>query len=92
VQALVESNYVDDKPKHHLQTARNPEIDPFAITSIFFIIEFADTAQILTETIQEIHRRRHVIVRNAPYRQLGWSLETLSLIGGLYQSRDIQGV
>jgi hypothetical protein len=92
VQNLVKSNYVDQRPKHHLHSARNPEIEPNTTTSIFFITEHANIANMETETIQEIHRHRHIIVCHAPDRQLRWSLDTLSLVGGLYQSRDIQGV
>jgi hypothetical protein len=90
VQKLVESNYVDGRPKHHLASARNPEMEPNS--SIFFITEFADITQMPTQMIQDIFRKRSIVIRDGPQRRFRWSPETLSLIGGLYQSRDIQGL
>lgn len=60
--------------------------------SIFFIVESAAISQMLTPTVQDIIGHRNIVIRNVPQRHFDWSLETLSLVGGLYQSRDIQGV
>lgn len=90
VQELVESNYINGIPRHHLPSARTLKKEEGA--SIFFIADAADFVKLDTEVIQEIFRDRHIIVRNNAQRDFEWSLETLSLVGGLYQSRDIQGL
>jgi len=89
VQNLVESHYVDGRPRHHLPSARSLVREPGA--SMFFIVEFADFVKMSTQTIQDVFRHRNIIVRNFPQRRFEWSLDTLSLVGELYQGRDIQG-
>lgn len=90
VQDLVESHYIDGRPRHHLPSARNVVMESGA--SIFFIVEFPDFVEMEIQTIQDVFRHRNIVVRNVPQRDFQWCLETLSLVGGLYQSRDIQGV
>jgi hypothetical protein len=89
VQKLVEANYVDGKPRHHLPSARS--LDPQPDSSTFFLIDHKDFTLLSAEAKQAIVRNRNVVVQNIPQRKFDWSLETLSEIGGLDQPRDIQG-
>jgi hypothetical protein len=90
VQALIESDYVDGKPRHHLPSARSVELLPGA--SSFFIIDHQDFQKLSPHTIQAIHRHRHILIENVPQRDFTWSLETLREVGSIEQPRDIQGM
>jgi hypothetical protein len=90
VQDLVESYYVDGKPRHHLASAHNPIMEEGA--SIFFIVEHTDFIAMSTQAIQDVFRHRNIVVRNVPQRDFDWSAETLSMIGSLYHTCDIQGL
>jgi hypothetical protein len=59
---------------------------------MFFIIDFTDFAKLTPHQIQEIYRHRNIVVRNVPERRFEWSLETLSELGALKRTREIQGL
>jgi hypothetical protein len=90
VQGLVESNYVNGIPHHHLPSARNVQFEPGAL--MFFIVDFADFVKLTPHQIQEIYSQRNIVVRNIPERRFDWSLETLSEVGALKRPREIQGL
>jgi hypothetical protein len=91
VHDLVESNYFEGKPLHHLPSAQNIALKPGA--SVFFIVEYTDFITFSTQTIhwQDIAPHRHIVIRNVPQPAFEWLLETLSEIGALDQPREIQG-
>jgi hypothetical protein len=89
VQDLVESYYVNGRPRHHLPAARNPTYTPDS--SVFFIVDFPDFAKLSGPTIHVIARRRHIAVTNVPQEEYLWTRETLSKFGSLSALRDIQG-
>jgi hypothetical protein len=88
VQKLVEANYVNGRPRHHLPSARS--IEPLPDSSTFFIIEHDDFIRLSPDTIQAIARDRDIVVQHVPQREFDWSLATLSEVGNLDQARDIQ--
>jgi hypothetical protein len=90
VQRLVESNYVNGIPRHHLPSARNVQFEEGA--SMFFIVDFTDFVKLKPVQIHEIYRHRNILVRNIPERGFDWSLETLSEVGALKRPREIQGL
>jgi hypothetical protein len=90
VHALVEADYVNGRPRHHLESARNIEFTPGA--SCFFIIDYNDYQKLSAATVQDIIRHRSILIENCPQREFNWSLETLEELGALDQSRDIQGL
>jgi hypothetical protein len=59
---------------------------------MFFIADYADLAKLTAPQIQEIYCHRNIVVRNAPERQFEWSLETLSELGALKRTREVQGL
>lgn len=89
VQELVESNYVDGRPRHHLPEARLIPYSPNS--SVFFVSGYADFSKIPRHDIQEIARKRHIVVENVPQEEFAWCRETLALLGCLSQNREIQG-
>jgi hypothetical protein len=89
VQRLVEQNYVNGRPRHHLPSARRKVFEPGA--SVFYIVDHGEFIQMSDEEIQLIARRRHIVVRNVPQRKFNWNLETLSEFGDVGQLREIQG-
>jgi hypothetical protein len=89
VQRLVEANYVGGRPRHHLPSAHNPELEDGA--SIFFIVDHVQFSKMTAREIQAIARHRNIIVRNVPQRHFEWDHETLSEFGDLSRIRDIQG-
>lgn len=90
VHTLVEADYVNGRPRHHLESARNVEFSPGA--SCFFIIDYNDFQQLSATTVQDIVRHRSILIQNFPQREFNWSLDTLEELGALEQSRDIQGM
>lgn len=85
----MEKNYVDGKPRHHLPSARNPTFEPGA--SIFFVVEHSDFIKLTIREVQDIARHRNIVIRNIPQRHFDWGRETLSELGSITQSRDVQG-
>jgi hypothetical protein len=90
VQKMVELHYVEGIPRHHLPSARNVELEPGAST--FFIVDYKEFISMSTKTVQDIARHRHIVVRNLPQPMYDWSLQTLSEVGALDLTRDIQGI
>jgi hypothetical protein len=88
VQQLVEANYVNGRPRHHLDSSRNPSLQDGA--SIFFIVEHVDFAKMSARQIQDIARFRHIVVRNIAQPTFEWNSETLSEFGDLRLPRAIQ--
>lgn len=89
VHSLIEADYVDGKPRHHLESARNIEYLPGA--SCYFIIDYNDFQKLSAATIQAIAWDRSILIQNCPQPEFNWSLDTLGELGALDQSRDIQG-
>lgn len=90
VHNLIEADYVNGKPRHHLASARNIEYDPAA--SCFFLIDHNEFQQLPASTIQEIIRHRTILIQNVPKPEFKWSLDALGELGALDMSRDIQGI
>ena len=88
MQDLVEADYVNGRPRHHLACSRNPNLEDGA--SIFFIVEHVDFAKMSARQIQDIARHRHIVVRNIPQPKYEWNSETLSEFGDLRLPREIQ--
>jgi hypothetical protein len=89
VQELVESNYVNGRPRHHLPAARQIPFTPNS--SIFFIVEYPDFMKMSAQEIHLVARTRNIVVRNIPQEDFTWSRETLMRLGHLEQNREIQG-
>ena len=89
VQELVESHYVNGRPRHHLPAARDPQYTPGC--SMFFIVDFVDFMKMPAAQIHIIARDRHIVVENVPQEDFSWSRESLSRFGLLSQLREIQG-
>lgn len=90
VHALVEADYVNGRPRHHLESARNIEFTPGA--SCFFIIDYTDFRRLPAAAVQDVLRDRNILIQNFPQREFDWSLDTLEELGALDQPRDIQGM
>ena len=90
VQELIESNYINGRPRHHLPSARDPNYTEGC--SVFFIIDFPDFMKLSAFKIHEIARKRHIVVQNVPQEDFTWSRVTLSRFGSLSQLREIQGM
>lgn len=89
VQEIVEANYVNDRPRHHLPSARNVVREPGS--SIFFLVDYNEYLEMPASTIQQILKDRHIVVQNVPQKSYTWGPEALSLMGSLTQARDLQG-
>ena len=89
VQTLVEQSYVDGKPKHHLDTARDVNYTPGS--SIFFITDHASFMKLSDDEIHRIAKHRHIVVQDIPQEGFDWSRKTLAKLGDLEQLREIQG-
>jgi hypothetical protein len=89
VHELVESHYVGGRPRHHLPSARNPELTPGC--SVFFIIDFVEFMSMPAPVIHRIARHRHIVVQNVPQDDFSWSRASLSRLGHLSSLREIQG-
>ena len=89
VQTLVEANYVNGRPRHHQESARNATLQEGA--SVFFIVEHSELEKMSAQEIQDVSRDRNILVRNAPQRRFEWNEETLSEFGDVTQPREIQG-
>ena len=90
VQKLVERNYVDGHPHHHLPAARDTNYTPGS--SVFFIVDFVDFMKLPPFLIHRILRDRHIVVQNIPQEDFSWSLDTFSRFGSLAHRREIQGM
>ena len=90
VHKLVESDYVNGRPRHHLDSARNPSLQDGA--SIFFIVEHDDFAKMSTQQKQDIAKHRNIVVRNVPQPKFEWNSKTISEFGDMHLPREIQGV
>jgi hypothetical protein len=90
VQQLVEANYVNGRPRHHLPSARDTKYTPES--SVFFIADYKDFLKLSARDIHRIARHRQILVQNVPQEDFSWSRETLARLGGLKQFRDIQGM
>jgi hypothetical protein len=90
VQELIESNYINGRPRHHLPSARDPNYTEGC--SVFFIIDFPDFMRFLASKIHEIARKRHIVVENVPQEDFAWCRAMLSRFGNLSQLREIQGM
>ena len=89
VQDLVEANYENGRPKHHLPSAYMPERQEGA--SIFFMVQYEDFVKMSGSDIQRIGRHRHIVVRGVPQEHHEWNHATLSQVGSLNRPRDMQG-
>jgi hypothetical protein len=88
VQASVEANYVDGRPRHHLPSAQ--DIAPQEFGSIFFIVSHDAFIKMAAQDIQHIARDRHILIQNVPQPQYEWGRQSLALAGSLIQPRDVQ--
>ena len=89
MQELVESNYVNGRPRHHLPAARQVQFTPDS--SAFFIIDYPQFMKMSAQDIHLIARARHIVVEHVPQDDFTWSRETLLRMGNLTQPREIQG-
>ena len=77
VQELVENNYVQGRPRHHLPAARQITFTPNS--SVFFIVDYPDFLKLSARDIHYIARTRHIVVEHVPQADFSWSLDTLSM-------------
>jgi hypothetical protein len=89
VQELIESNYVNGRPRHHLPAAREVQFTPDS--SVFFIVDYPDFMKMSARDIHLIARTRQIVVEHVPQEDFTWSRETLMRLGHLTQPREISG-
>jgi hypothetical protein len=90
MQKLVEANYVNGQPKHHLKSAQS--IQPQEGGSIFFVVTFDNFMKMAASDIQQIARHRHILIRNVPQPHYEWGRTSLAQAGSLTHPRDVQGM
>ena len=90
VQELIEKNYVNNRPRHHLPAARDPVYQQGS--SLFFVIDFPAFNDLEPSDILAIARHRHIVVENVPQKKFMWDRKTLAKLGDLDQLRQIQGM
>jgi hypothetical protein len=90
VQELIEQNYVNNRPRHHLAAARDPQYQKGS--SLFFVIDFPAFDDLSPSDILAIARHRHIVVQNVPQKKFLWDRKTLARLGDLNQLRQIQGM
>ena len=74
MQELIEQNYIDNRPRHHLPAARDPEYQEGS--SVFFIIDSKAYDDLSTSDILAIARHRHIVVENVPQKKFMWDRKT----------------
>jgi hypothetical protein len=76
-------------PLHRLESSRSTQYDPDA--SSIFIVEHSEFEAMPPRQIQEIFRKRHILVRNSPGAKLEFDIEGLSTLGSLDKQYYFQG-
>jgi hypothetical protein len=86
---MVERSYDKGVPKHRLASARSPTFDPKA--SAIFVVSWDDFLKIPPKDIQDIFRRRHILITETPVSTLEFNEEGLSTLAPLHQKNVFQG-
>jgi hypothetical protein len=92
IHTSVETGFVENKPPHHHPSARDPNFNPEnPPESCIFVVEYADFIEMTDRQLQSIFHRRHILVLNAPLRDEGFSLQTLSKYANIKRTMSIVG-
>ena len=86
---MVQANYVQGRPLHHLPTARSKTYDPSG--SSIFVTPWASFKAMSVKEIQDVFRHRHILVLDAPVEQVKFDRDGLETLGSLHLSRTVQG-
>jgi hypothetical protein len=89
--ASVERGYHNNRPLHHHELARLPEYDPSTTLSDIFVSDYAKLIEMTEKEVADIHRHRHILATNCPYKDKGFSEETFSKIIGLCKVVKLHG-
>jgi hypothetical protein len=93
IQDLVEANYVDGIPRHHLDIARNKTYHPFdKKQSCIFVTEYEDFKEMSPTDIQDIFRDRHILVLNTPFQGEPFGRYSLETITSVQKIRNMNGM
>jgi hypothetical protein len=85
---MIESQYVNGLPLHRLPNAR----DKLATEgSDIFIVEHSEFENMDPKEIQDIFRRRHILVINVPGKPMQFDRKGLSTIGPFKKQVPMQG-
>jgi hypothetical protein len=94
IYSSVKSHYHNDVPLHHLPSASDPDWDPAADNSTrssIFVVQYEDFVVMSPHKLQEIFRRRHILVCDTPSAVEEFSAANLAALGGFERLRNIQG-
>jgi hypothetical protein len=93
LQKNIESLYVNGQPLHHLPSARLVEFDPEASSefSLIFVVDYAQFVQLDPLVIQDIFRKRHILITGIPYEKESFDEDSLSIFGDIDRPREITG-
>ena len=86
---MVEEEYVNQVPKHRLPTARSQTLHPDA--SVIFVTTWTEFMTMTSLEIQEVFRRRHILITDTPISTLNFDEEGLSTLAPLHQECVFQG-
>jgi hypothetical protein len=86
---MVEERMVSGRPRHHLPDARKTEFSPDS--SSIFVVDFADFDKMEGKDIQEVFRKRHILVLGDPGPTLKFDRAGLSTLGSMKKTICMQG-
>jgi hypothetical protein len=89
IQKSVESLFEEGRPLHHLDSARSLEYDPEA--SAIYVTSERAFNQLSSQQIQEVFRRRHILIPATTPPDVKFDRKGLSTLGCLTTERQIQG-
>ena len=89
IQANVKRLFQQDKPLHHLDSARALEYDPKG--SVFYVTTTQEFDKLDADQIQEIFRRRHILIPGTPEQDVRFDRIGLATLGSFKATREIQG-
>jgi hypothetical protein len=90
IQLSVESLYQEGRPIHQHGSATCAEYDSQG--SSIFVVDHQDFIKMDAAAIQEIFRRRHILVLDVPAEDLAFDEEGLSTLGSLDHPREMLGM
>ena len=94
IYASVQSHYHNGIPLHHLPSASDPDWDPAvdnSTRSSIFVVQYKDFIVMSPHKLQEIFRRRHILVCDTPSTVEEFSAANIAALGGFERLRNIQG-
>jgi hypothetical protein len=84
---MVEEKYVNGVPLHRLPDAQDVDAEG---GSTIFVVDFADFDEMDAQEIQDIFRRRHILVLNVPSKKVSFDRNALSLLAPLKKNTNMQ--